>query len=76
MELKAQAVKCSLYGIEGTRQKSKDVKAGSYAKGTYDKFRKYVGRRAVVILKDLKVGKVGTAYEDGGVKELFARVIL
>ncbi len=76
MVLKAQAVKFALYGIEGTRQKTKDTKAGSYPKSIYNMLRKYVGTRAVAVIKDLKVGKVGSTPEADGVKEFFARVIL
>lgn len=75
MELKAQAVKCALYGVI-TRQKSKDVKVGSHSKGAYDMLRKYVGTRAVAVIKDLKAGKVGSTYQDDGVKELLARIVL
>ena len=74
--MKAQAVKCALYGIVGTRQIPKDTIAGSYSKGASDMLRKYVDTRAVAVIKDLKVGKVGSTPEADGVKEFFAHVIL
>ena len=76
MVLKAQAVKCALYGIVGTSQKTRDTKVGSYPKGTYDMLRKYVDTRAVAVIKDLKAGKVGGTPEADGVRELFAIVVL
>ena len=74
--MKAQAVKCALHGIIGPRQENKDVKAGYYPKGVYNMLSKYVGTRAVVIIKDLRAGKVGNVREADGVKELIAFVIL
>lgn len=74
--MKAQAVKCVLHGIVGPHQENKDVKTGYYPKEVYNMLSKYVGTRAVVIIKDLRAGKVGNVREDGGVRELVDSVIL
>ena len=76
MDLKAQAVKCALYGITAPQRGTVDCKIRSYPKGADDMLRKYVGTRAVAVIKDLKAGKVGSAKEADGVKELFALVVL
>lgn len=76
MELKAQALKCALQGIIGFRQEREGVRTGYYLQGAYDLLSKYVGKRAVAIIKDLKVGKVGGAKDADGVRELSAFVIL
>lgn len=76
MELRAQAVKCALYGITAPLRGNEDVKTGSYPKVAYDLLRKYVGTRAVAFIKILKAGKVGSANEADGAKELTAFVIL
>ena len=76
MELKAQAVKCTLYGLAAPLRENEDVSAGIYPKGAYGMLRKYVGRRAVAVIKALKAGKVGSAHKADIVKELTAVVIL
>ena len=76
MALKAQAVKCALHGITAPQRENADCKIGSYPKGADDMLRKYVGTRAVAVIKDLKAGKVGSAKEADGLKELFATVVL
>ena len=67
MQLEAQAVKCTLYGLTGPKHREKSE---------FQSMRKYVGMRAVAIIKDLKEGKVGSSKEADGVKELCAFVIL
>jgi hypothetical protein len=76
LKLKAQAVKCSLYGVA---PKSTD-RISKYPKGIDTTLRKYVGAHAVAIFWELKVGTVGSSkYLKGvpeGSKEFFALVTL
>ena len=72
MNLNAQAVRCALYGLirpQGPDQSN--WKSKSCAK----MLRNYIGTRAVAIIKNMKIGKVGTI-KQAGVRELNAFVVL
>ena len=75
MELKAQAVKCSLFGVY-------PVKASRfmYHNGCSDStLMRYMGAHAVAIFSDVKAGTVGIAGSNSGdpkLMEQYARVTL
>lgn len=77
MELKAQAVRCFLYGlIKSLQQGNKYSQTESFPKGVHNVLRKYFGTRAIALFKGLKAGKVGSANKANGLKELSVIAIL
>lgn len=70
LKLKAQALKCTLFGVAPI---SMD-RICRYPKGIDPTLSKYVNAHAVVIFWDLKAGTVGFSHE--GSKELCAQVTL